>query len=74
MKFYPPKIFGEDVSKLVHGVDVACLHAPFFQTTPDEMVLDPDMLTPFMEDRVLSQRQSRLAIYLELDYLSLSTE
>ena len=34
----PPKGLGEQVRKLVLGVDIACLNAPFLQTALDELV------------------------------------
>jgi hypothetical protein len=34
----PPKWIGEQVYKLVLGVDVACLDAPYLQTASDEVV------------------------------------
>jgi hypothetical protein len=62
----PPKGLGEEVGKLVLGVDVADLDAPLIQAAPDEVVLDADMLAALMEDGVLRQGQSRLAIHPEL--------
>jgi hypothetical protein len=59
----PPKRHGEQVCKLVLGVDVACLDAPFLQTTSDEVVPHLDVLAPFMENRVLGQGQSELAVH-----------
>ena len=44
----PPKRLGKQVRKLVLGVDVACLDAPFLQTASDEVVPYPYVLTPFM--------------------------
>jgi hypothetical protein len=49
----PPKRLGEQVCKLVLGVDVAFLDTPFLQTASDEMVPHPDVLAPFMENGVL---------------------
>jgi hypothetical protein len=40
----PPKRLGEQVCKLILDVDVACLDAPFLQTTSDEVVPHPDVL------------------------------
>ena len=37
----PPKGLGEQVRKLVLGVDVARLDAPFLQTASDEVVSEP---------------------------------
>ena len=42
------KRLDKQVRKLVVGVDVARLHAPFLQTASDEVVSHPDVLTPFM--------------------------
>jgi hypothetical protein len=70
----PPKRLGEEVCKQVLGVDVACLDAPFLQTASDEVVPYPNVLAPFMENRVLGQGQSRLAIHLEFHRSSVSAE
>jgi len=43
----PPKELGEQIRKLVLGVDVAHLDAPFLQAASDEMVPHPDVLAPF---------------------------
>ena len=48
----PPKGLGEQVRKLVLGVDVARLNAPFLQTASDEVVPHPDVLAAFVEDGV----------------------
>ena len=47
----PPKGLGEQVRKLVLGVDVARLDAPVLQAASDEVVPHPDVLAPFMEKR-----------------------
>jgi hypothetical protein len=70
----PPKRLGEQVYKLVLGVDVACLDAPFLQTASDEVVPHPDVLAPFMENGVLGQGQSGLAIHSEFHRSSVSVE
>jgi hypothetical protein len=57
----PPKGLGEQVRKLILGVDVACLDAFFCQTITDEVVPHPDVLAPFMKHGVLGQSQSGLA-------------
>jgi hypothetical protein len=49
----PPKGFGEQIRKLVLGVDVARLEAPFLQVASDEVVLHPNVLAPFMKNGVL---------------------
>jgi hypothetical protein len=48
-----PKGLGEQVCKLILGVDVARLDAPFCQTVTDEVVPHPDVLAPFVEHGVL---------------------
>jgi hypothetical protein len=70
----PPKRLGEQVCKLVLGVDVACLDAPFLQTVSDEVVPHPNVLAPFMENGVLGQGQSGLAIHSEFHCSSVSAE
>jgi hypothetical protein len=70
----PPKRLGEQVCKLVLGVDVACLDAPFLQTASDEVVPHPDVLAPFMKNRVFGQGQSRLAVHSEIHCSSVSAE
>jgi hypothetical protein len=49
----PPKGLGEQIRKLVLGVDVTHLETPFLQATSDEVVPHPYVLAPFMENRVL---------------------
>ena len=44
----PPKGLGEQVCKLVLGVDVACLDAPVLQAASDEVVSHPDVLAPYL--------------------------
>jgi hypothetical protein len=70
----PPKGLGEQVHKLVLGVDVACFDAPFLQAASDEVVPHPDVLAPFMENGVLCQGQSGLAVHPELHRSSISAE
>jgi hypothetical protein len=70
----PPKMLGEQVCKVVLGVDVACLDAPFLQTASDEVVPHLDVLAPFMENGVLGQGQSGLAIHSEFHRSSVSVE
>jgi hypothetical protein len=43
-KLDPPKGLGEQIHKLVLGVDVARLEAPFLQAASDEVVPHPDSL------------------------------
>jgi hypothetical protein len=51
----PPKGLGEQICKLVLGVDVTRLEAPFLQATSDEVVPHPNVLAPFMKNEVLCQ-------------------
>ena len=46
---------GKDVGQLISSGDVISLDTPIFQAVPDEVVLDPDVLAPPMEDGVLGQ-------------------
>jgi hypothetical protein len=64
-KLDPPKGLGEQIRKLVLGVDVARLEAPFLQAASDEVVPHPNVLVPFMKNGVLCQGQSGLAVYPE---------
>jgi hypothetical protein len=70
----PPKRLGEHVCKLVLGVDVACLDAPFLHTASDEVVPHPNVLAPFMENGVLGQGQSGLAVHSEFHRSNVSAE
>ena len=70
----PLKRLGKQVRKLVLGVDVARLEAPFLQTASNEVVPHPDVLTPFMKNGVLCQGQSGLAVHPELHRSSVSVE
>jgi hypothetical protein len=70
----PPKRLGEQVSKLILGVDVARLDAPFCQTVTDEVVPHPDVLAPFIEHGVLDQRQGRLVVHPEFHCSNVSPE
>jgi glycosyltransferase A (GT-A) superfamily protein (DUF2064 family) len=54
----PPKRLDEQVCKLVLGVDVACLDAPFLQTASDEVVPHPVVLAPFMENGFLARARA----------------
>ena len=49
----PLKGLGEQVRKLVLGVDVARLDAPFLKTASDEVVPHLDVLAAFVEHGVL---------------------
>jgi hypothetical protein len=70
----PRKRLGEQVCKLVLGVDVACLDAPFLQTASDEVVPHPDVLSPFMKNGVPGQGQSGLVVHSEFHRSSISVE
>jgi hypothetical protein len=70
----PSKGLGEQIRKLVLGVDIARLEAPFLQATSDEVVPHPDVLAPFMKNRVLCQGQSGLAVHPEFHRSSVSVE
>jgi hypothetical protein len=70
----PPKRLGEQVCKLILDVDVACLGAPFLQTASDEVVPHPDVLAPFMKNRVLGQGQSGHAVHSKFHRSSVSAE
>jgi hypothetical protein len=73
-KLDPPKGLGEQIRKLVLGVDVAHLEAPFFQAASDEVVPHPDVLALFIKNRVLYQSQSGLAVHPEFHRSSVSAE
>jgi hypothetical protein len=70
----PPKGLGEQIRKLVLGVDVARLEVPFLQTASNEVVPHLDVLAPFMKNGVLCQGQSRLAVHPEFHRSSVSAE
>jgi hypothetical protein len=70
----PPKGLDEQICKLVLSVDVARLEVLFLQAVSDEVVPHPDVLAPFMKNKVLCQRQSRLAVHPEFHCSSVSAE
>jgi hypothetical protein len=70
----PSKGLGEQIRKLVLGVDVARLEVPFLQAASDEVVPHPDVLAPFMKNGVLCQGQSGLAVHPEFHRSSVSAE
>ena len=70
----PPKGLGEQIRKLILGVDVARLDASFLQAASDEVIPHPDVLAPFVENGVLRQGQSGLAVHPELHCSSVSAE
>jgi hypothetical protein len=70
----PPKGLGEQIRKLVLGVDVARLEVPFLQTASDEVVTHPDVLALFMKNGVLYQGQSGLAVHPKFHRSSVSAK
>jgi hypothetical protein len=68
------KRLGEQVCKLILGVDVACLDASFLQTISNEVLPHPDVLVPFMKNGVLGQGQSGLVVNSEFHRSSVSAE
>jgi hypothetical protein len=70
----PPKGLGEQIPKLILGVNVVHLEAPFLQAASDEVVPHLDVLAPFIKNRVLCQGQSGLAIHSEFNRSSASVE
>jgi hypothetical protein len=70
----PSKGLGEQIRKLVLGVDVARLEVAFLQAASDEVVPHPDVLAPFIKDGVLCQGQSGLAVHPEFHRSSVSTK
>jgi hypothetical protein len=53
MKLDHSKGLDEQIRKLVLSVDVARLEAPLLQTASGEVVPHPNVLAPFMKNRVL---------------------
>jgi hypothetical protein len=74
MELDPPKRLSEQIHKLILGVDVARLEAPFLQAALDEVVPHPDVLAPFMKNEILYQGQSGLVVHTEFHCSSVSTE
>jgi hypothetical protein len=74
IKLDPPNGLGEQIRKLVLGVDVVRLEAPFLQAASDKVVPHPDVLAPFMKNEVLCQGQSGLAVHPEFYRSSVSAE
>jgi hypothetical protein len=70
----PPKGLGEQIRKLILGVDVARLEVPFLHAASDEVVPHPDVLAPFMKNGVLCQGQSGLVVHPEFHRSSVSVE
>jgi hypothetical protein len=70
----PPKGLGEQIRKLILGVDVARLEASFLQAILDEVVHHPDVLAPFIKNRILCQGQSRLTVHPEFHHSTVSAE
>jgi hypothetical protein len=73
-ELYPPKRLDEQIRKLIIGIDVARLEAPFLQAASDEVVPHPDVLTPFIKNEVLCQGQSRLDVHTEFHCPNVSVE
>jgi hypothetical protein len=69
-----PKGLGEQIRKLVLGVDVARLEVPFLQAVSNEVVPHPDVLASFIKNGVLCQGQSGLAAHPEFHRSSVSAE
>ena len=44
---------GQNVSELISSRNVLSLDASIFQIAADEVILDPNVLAPFMEDWIL---------------------
>jgi hypothetical protein len=63
-KLDPPKGLDEQIRKLVIGVDVARLEAPFLQAASDEVVPHPNVLAPFMKMRLFARARSDLLFTL----------
>jgi hypothetical protein len=70
----PLKGLGEQIRKLILGVDVAHLEAPFLQAASDEVVPHLDVLAPFMKNKILCQGQNGLAVHPEFHRSSVSAE
>jgi hypothetical protein len=73
-KLDPPKGLGEQIRKVVLGVDVARLEAPFLQAASDEVVPHLDVLAPFMKNGILYQGQSGFVVHPEFHRSSVSAE
>jgi hypothetical protein len=56
----PPKGLGEQIRRLIFGVDVARLEAPFLQAASDEVVPHPDVLAPFIKMRFFARVRADL--------------
>jgi hypothetical protein len=56
----PPKGLGEQIRKLVLGVDVARLEVPFLQAVSNEVVPHPDVLAPFMKNEFFARARADL--------------
>ena len=69
----PPKGLSEQVCKLVLGVDLARLDAPFHQAVSDEVVPRPDVFDLFMKNKFFARaRAHRLSILSFIALVSLS--
>jgi hypothetical protein len=59
-KLDPPKGLGEQIRKLVLGVDIARLEAPFLQAASDEVLPHPDVLAPFIKTEFFARARADL--------------
>jgi hypothetical protein len=73
-KLDPPKWLGEQIRKLILGVDVARLEASFLQAASDEVVPHRDVVALFIKNGVLCQGQSGLIVQPEFHRSSVSAE
>jgi hypothetical protein len=70
----PFKGLGEQILKLILGIDVAHLKALLHQAASDEVVPHLDVFSPFMKNGVLCQDQSGLVVHPEFHRSSVSAE
>jgi hypothetical protein len=70
----PLKELGEQICKLILGVNVAHLETLFLQAVSDEVLPHPDVLVPFIKNGVLCQGQSGLAVHPEFHRSSVSVD
>jgi hypothetical protein len=70
----PPKRLGEQIRKLILGIDLPRLEVLFLQTVSDEVVPHPDVIAPFMKNGVIYQCQSGLAVHLKFHRSSVSVK
>jgi hypothetical protein len=70
----PHKELGEQIRKLILGVNVAHFETPFLQAASDEVLPHPNVLVPFIKNGVLYQGQSGLAVHPEFHCSSVSVD